>query len=394
MSAATVPPRVRSGVLLGAALLLVTLNLRLPIGAVSPVLHDIRDDLGLSASAAGLLTTLPVLCFGLAAPLAPWLSRRMGQEAVLLLLLVVLLCGTAVRLVPSIAPLYLGTLVIGVAIAVGNVLMPSVIKRRFASPGVMMGVFTAGFSIAAGLATGLTVPLDDALGDWRWGIGAWGLVAVVAVAVWAPFALAAGRAPAVGGARAGRLRHDRVAWLVTGTFALQSFLFYAFLAWTPEILQDAGLSEGRAGAMVSIATICAIPASLYAPVLATRRSSQGLLALACSVTWLPGLFGLMFFADTLTPLWMLFLGVGQGVGVSYALTLVVLRAPDDAHAASLSSMAQGIGYVAAAPAPFVIGALHDATGGWDAGLVLLAVVAVALLWCGWVAGRPGMVGDP
>jgi len=394
VSTAAVPPRVRSGLLLGAALLLVTLNLRLPIGAVSPVLHDIRDDLGLSASAAGLLTTLPVLCFGFAAGLVPALARRLGQEAVLLAVVVVIGLGTAMRLVPEVAPLYLGTFVLGVAIAVGNVLMPSVIKRRFASPGVMLGVFTAGFSIAAGLATGLTVPLEDLLGDWRWAIGAWGLVAVVAGLVWTPFVVSAGRAPLAAGPRAGRLRRDRVAWLVTITFALQSFLFYAFLAWTPEILQDAGLSEGRAGAMVSIATVCAIPASLAAPVIAQRRTSQELLAFACSVTWIPGLLGLMFFADTLTPLWMLFLGVGQGVGVSYALTLVVLRAPDAAHAAALSGMAQGVGYIAAAPAPFAVGALHDLTGGWDAALWLLLVVAALLLVSGLAAGRPGMVGDP
>jgi CP family cyanate transporter-like MFS transporter len=385
--------RARAGLVVGAALVLVTLNLRFPLVAVSPVLDDVRAGLGLSSSTAGLLTTLPVLCFGVMAPLAPVLSRRIGQEVLLLLCLLTALAGVALRLVPEVAPFFAGTLVLGVGIAIANILLPSVIKRRFAEPGPMMGVYSASLSVAAVLAGGLTVPLEHALGDWRWAIGAWGLATLLACVAWLPYARGAERGPTPNAAHDGRLRRDPIAWRVTGTFALQSFLFYAFLAWMPEILRDAGMSDGHAGAYLSLATLCAIPASLTVPVLAARRERQSGLAALAGITWLAGLAGLLVDPAGATWLWMLLVGVGQGVGISLGLTLVVLRSPDGAHAAALSGMTQGVGYVLAATAPFALGALHDATGGWQASLWVMVAMALGLLACGWLAGRPGMVGE-
>lgn len=386
MTAAARGRRAGAGALVGAALVLITINLRLAISAVPPVLDDIRDTLGMTTTTAGILTTLPVLCFGLAAPLAPWLARRFGQEVILLACLGAVVAGIAIRLAPSIAPLFLGTIVLGVGIAVANVLMPSVIKRRFADPGLMMGLFTMSLSVSGALGTAFTVPLEGWFGGWRWALAFWALPALVAIAVWAPDVRRSGAQVSAGSAEAVSLGRDRVAWLVTGAFGLQSLLFYAYLSWVPDILRDAGLSSGRAGALLSLSLLMGIPTSLALPVVAGRMRDQRPLALIAPVMWAAGLAGLLADPGGPTWVWMVLAGIGQGTGISFALTMIVLRSPDGVRAAALSGMAQGVGYLLAAVGPFAVGALHDLTGGWKVPLAGLLVVTGAMLACAVGAG--------
>jgi CP family cyanate transporter-like MFS transporter len=351
------------------------------------VLDDIRDTLGMSNTGAGVLTMAPVLCFSLAAPLAARLSRSLGQEAIVFVSLLLVALGTLIRLAPSLAPVFVGTIVLGVGIAVVNVLMPSVIKRRFDDPGPMMGIFTASLSISAAFAAALTVPLEHALGSWRWALALWAVPALVAAVVWAPEARRSGSEPSSGTGAPVGLRRDRVAWLVTFTFAMQSLLFYSLLSWCPDILRDAGMSSGYAGAMLSLAMLLGIPASLAVPAIATRMRDQRVLALAAPILWALGWGGLLLDPAGPTWLWMAFVGVGQGTGISLALLFVVLRAPDGAHAAALSGMAQGVGYLIAALGPLLFGALHDATGGWDVPIALMLGAAAIMLATGIGAGR-------
>jgi CP family cyanate transporter-like MFS transporter len=373
---ATVPRRARRPLAVGAALVLVALNLRFGIAAVPPVLDDIRRGDGLSGAGAGALTTLPVLCFGLAAPLAPVLGRRIPQEVLLGLCVVAVAAGISLRLAPPVAALFAGTALLGTAIAVANVLMPSVIKRRFARPGVMMGLYTTSFSVAAALAGGLTVPLESALGSWRVVLALWALPALAAAALWLSERRAPGDGPAAEDDRRVRLGRNRTAWLITGAFGLQSLLFYALLSWLPDLLHDAGLSAARAGAMLSIAMLLGLPTSLVLPELLARARDERGLALLPPVLYAAGFAGLLAAPATATPLWMALLGLAQGAGISVTLAYVVQRSPDAAHAASLSGMAQGYGYVLAAAGPFAVGALHDLSGGWrDPILLLLAVTA-------------------
>ena len=375
-------------IVVGASLVLITINLRLALGSVSPVLDDIRDTLGLSSSTAGLLTTAPVLCFGLAAPLAPRLARRLGQEALLLAALAGVIVGLLVRVAAeSVVLLFAGTLLLGVTIAVANVLMPSIIKRRFERPGLMMGLFTMSLSVSAALGAAFTVPLENALGGWRPALAAWALPALLAAAVWAPEVRRSGRAPSAGSAGAVRLWRDRMAWLVTGVFALQSLLFFSLLSWTPDILRDAGLSSGESGAWLSVAMLCGIVPSLVLPSFAERMPDQRALAVVMTVPWAAGLAGLLVDPAGATWLWMLLTGIGQGAGIALVLTLVVLRAPDAEHAAALSGMAQGIGYTIAALGPLLLGVVRDATGDWDAAIALLLVLSVGMLLTGIGAGR-------
>jgi CP family cyanate transporter-like MFS transporter len=389
----TVGARAQHAIAVGAALILIALNLRFALAAVSPVLEELRDDLGLSNIGAGLLTTAPLLCFGLAAPLAPILARRVGQEVLLLGCMVLVAAGITLRIFPSVGPLFAGTIVLGVAIAIANVLMPSVIKRRFPRPGVMMGLYTTALSISAALAGGLTVPLEQAFGSWRWALAIWAIPAIVAALAWLPASRHAGSAPTVETGSSVSLWRDRKAWLVTGTFGMQSLLFYAMLTWLPDILRDAGLSAAHAGGMLSVAMFFGLPTSLVVPVIAARLPDQRPLALVGPAFWAAGFIGLLLSPATLTAVWMMLLGFGQGMGISLALTLVVLRSPDGRHAATLSGMAQSVGYTLAATGPIALGAMHDLTGGWDAPIVLMLVGTVALVACGLGASRPGSVGS-
>ena len=386
----------RAAITVGASLVLIAINLRLALGSVSPVLDDIRDTLGLSSSTAGLLTTAPVLCFGLAAPLAPRLARRFGQEALLLFAVVGVIVGLLLRVaVESVVFLFAGTLLLGVTIAVANVLMPSVIKRRFPRPGLMMGLFTVSFSVSAALGAAFTVPLEEALGGWRPALAVWAMPAVVAALLWAPEVRRSGRGPSEGSGGVVRLWHNRTAWLVTGLFGLQSLLFFSLLSWTPDILRDAGLSSAQAGAWLSVAMLSGILPSLVLPTVAERIRDQRLLSLVATVPWMLGLVGLLVDPAGATWLWMLLTGIGQGAGISLALTLVVLRAPDASHAASLSGMAQGVGYTIAALGPLLLGVVRDVSGGWHAPIAIMLGVSVALLLTGLGAGRDRFVSaDP
>jgi CP family cyanate transporter-like MFS transporter len=381
----------RTPLWLGAALLLIAVNLRMPITAVGPVLDDIRADTGLSSAGAGLLTTLPVLCFCGAGALVPALARRVGEEPALLIGMLVLALGTALRLDPAVAPLFAGTLLAGAGIAVANVLLPTVIKHDYDNPGAMMGLYTAALSVGGAFSAALTVPLEHGLGSWPRAIAFWAIPALAAALAWLPVVLRARRAAAVERPARVVLWGDRRAWLLTGLFAFQSTLFYMTAAWVPDLLRDGGMSEGRAGAMLGIALLLGIPTALFMPILTARTQRQTWLVLVPFVAWGAAVVGLLADPVGAAPVWMVLAGLGQGAGFSLTLTLIVLRAPDGAHATALSGMAQALGYVVSASGPLLLGIIHDATGSWTVPLVVMLGLCVAMLVCGIGAGRPGLV---
>jgi CP family cyanate transporter-like MFS transporter len=363
--------------------------------SVGPVLDDLRDDLGLSHAGAGALTTLPLLCFAAAGAAVPWLARRIGTELSLLAGMLTLAAGAGLRYVPHLAPLFLGTFVLGVGIAVANVLMPVVIKREWARPGAMMGGYVSVMSGGAALAAGLAVPLEHALGSWQASLAVWAIPAAVAAVLWLPVAQAERRRRAaseeVEHHERVSLRGDRTAWSLTVLFAGQSILFYTVVAWLAELLRDAGDSDARAGAMVSIFLLLGIPFALLAPMVAARVADQRPIIVSMGVLWVIGFVGLIASRTALAPLWMVILGVAQGGSFSVSMTLVVLRAPDGPHATALAGMVQGIGYIAAAAAPLVMGALHDAAGGWTPVLWALVAVCVLMVVGGLRGAAPGIV---
>ena len=381
-------PVVNRAWLLLLGLVLVALNLRPALSSMAPLLNDVSESLGLSAARAGLLTTLPVLCLGLFAPLAPFLARRFGAERVVLGILLTLAAGIILRSSLGAVGLFAGSLLAGASIGIIGVLLPGIVKRDFARhAGVMTGVYTMALCLGAALAAGATVPLSQQFGDsWKIGLGFWMVPALLAALCWLPQVGQKQGTHQVAYRVRGLLR-DPLAWQVTLYMGLQSSLAYIVFGWLPSILIDRGLSATQAGLVLSGSVIVQLASSLAAPWLATRGKDQRLAIVVVMLLTLGGLFGCLY-----APLdglwgWAIVLGLGQGGTFSLALTLIVLRSRDAHVAANLSSMAQGVGYTLASLGPLAVGLVHDWTGGWAATGWIFALLGVGAIIAGLGAGR-------
>jgi CP family cyanate transporter-like MFS transporter len=372
-------------------LVAVALNLRPALAAVPPVLDTIQADLGLSATGAGLLTALPVVCMGVFAPVGAALARRVGREAAVACALTLVAAGTLVRgLEASPLTLYGGTLAAGIGIALGGALLPGVVKAWFpARAGTVTGLYTAGLVTGAMVAAAATVPLMHALGvGWPAGIAAWGLAAAAALAAWLPVTrrLRAGAGPAA----PGRVRlpwGSGVAWRVTLYMGSQSLLYYAALTWLSPLFVAAGWTAGRAGLLLGLFSFTQIFSALAVPALADRTGDHRPWIALCV-----GLATVMLAAFALVPeaapwLWAALLGLGVGGMFALALTLLVKLASSPAGAARLSGMALLVGYLLAATGPVLAGALYDAVGNYRVPFLTLAGIGAATLALG-VSVRP------
>ena len=390
--------RLRS-VLLVLGIVLLAANLRPALTGVAPLIGQIRADTGISNGVAGLLTTLPLLAFGLLSPIAPRVARRFGMERALLASLLVLVTGILLRWAGVGAALFLGTAILGAAIAVANVLLPGLVKREFPEhAGLMTSVYSTSLGISAALAAGVSVPLAQLAGiGWRGALALWALPALLAAVAWLP-QLGRSDRPADLSARGSPgvrdLWRSSLAWQVTLFMGLQSLAYYVTLTWLPEILQEEGMDAARAGWMLGLSQAVAIVTMFLAPMIAERRPSQrGVVVVGVGMSG-AGALGLLVAGSTASTLWVVLLGLGQGASFSLALTFFALRAPDTGHAAALSGMAQSVGYLLAAGGPFLFGVLRDATGSWKAPLALLLMVTVCLLIAGLGAARDAHVGAP
>ena len=379
-------------VLLILSIVLVAANLRPALTSVAPLIGEIRADAGLSNGVAGLLTTLPLLAFGVLSPVAPRLARRFGMERVLLASLLVLSAGILLRSAGQVAALFLGSAILGAAIAVGNVLLPGLVKRDFPGrAGLMTSVYSTALAVSATLAAGVSLPIAQHVG-WRGSLALWSLPALVAAVAWVPRLRDDHHDAAA--YRVGGLWRSSLAWQVTLFMGLQSLAYYVTLTWLPEILRAGGMSASRAGWMLALAQAVAIVSMFFAPVIAGRRPSQrGVVVVAAALNG-AGILGLLVAPDIASVLWIILLGLGQGACFSLALTFFALRAPDPEHSAALSGMAQSVGYLFAAFGPALFGVLRDTTHAWKVPLALLFAVVVCLLISGLGAARDAHVGVP
>ena len=392
---------------LPAGLLVVALNLRIGVASVGPVLTSIRADLGLSATAASLLTTIPVVAFGAFAFLAPWLTRRLGMHQLLGLAMAALALGIGLRRQPSLASLFAGTIVIGAAIAIANVVMPAVIKHDFprrVAP--WMGVYSTALFLSAAVADGLTVPLLPLVGGhWRPALALWTIPAVAACLLWLPqFFRApgqagpsreAGGAPAEAGGPSFRaILTDPVAIAVTAFMGLQSTGYYVTLTWLPTLLQDHGMDPHSAGWMLSYSALPGIAAALVSPALARRIRPAWALIVVSVLCYAVAYAGLAVAPVGAAYLWMTLLGLAQGASISLSLSYIAWRSSDARHTAQLSTMAQGFGYLLASLGPVAIGAIRAASGSWTVPLAVLAALLVPQLIAGVLASRERQVLAP
>jgi CP family cyanate transporter-like MFS transporter len=397
MTSFTTPSRSLS-IILAIGIFLTALNMRTTIIAIPPMMEIIRLDTGLSSTATGLIMTLPVICFALLSLTAPAVARRIGLDRAILGSMALLCIGIAIRVAPSIPLLFVGTAVIGAAIALGNVLVPAVIKRDFPHhPGLMTALYGMGMAGGGMLAAAIMVPIHEGTDlGWRGTLGVLLIPALVAVAALLPRLRLGGddHAVAVRSGPVPRLWGDLLAWQIAMGMGLQSFVFYGLGTWSPTILVDNGLSESTAGVMWSICQAGAIPASFIAPFLFARGLNQRLLVTVITAMFTTSITGMLLAPAALPWLWMLLLGMSGSSSFAAVLIFIVQRSPDAAHAAALSGMSQAVGYSIAATSPFLFGALHDLTGGWTVPVVVVLGSMGPFLWAMLGASRHRLVGQP
>ncbi|MDR7294446.1 CP family cyanate transporter-like MFS transporter [Pseudoglutamicibacter albus] len=412
---AGVAARAVSPALAIAGILLIATNLRMPMTSASPLLPRIKEDVGLSAASASFLISLPLLCFAVFSPIVPRIAARFGLAHSLFGALIAVNVGIVLRSWVGSFGLWAGTVLIGVGIAIMNVLLPALIKRDFPDhAGTLTGVYSAFQSLMAALAAAVAVPIAG-LPGWGWQ-GALGLTlgaGLIGVAVFAPQvradhvmrraqildrqatdaagnpAAASAAASPAAVARPRSILRSPLAWVITAFMGFQSTLFYSVLAWWPAIEMSSGISEESAGFHIAVIQASGIVGSLVAGWLMKRDVVGSTVAVAVS-TVIVVLVGTML-APQLALLWALLIGTAQGGLFTVALTLFGARARTPMSAARLSGMAQTFGYVIAASVPPVLGVVREATGSWTASLWILLGIAVITLVSGLVSAKPRYV---
>ncbi len=384
--------------LIGAGILLLALNLRLAVNAIGPLLPEIRQNLHLSASVAGLLVAAPTLTFAGVGFIAPALARRWGLHRTVVPALGMMAVGQLVRVsAPNAALLFLGSLVGLSGIAVANVLMPSLVRAHFPERiAGMTAAYTTLLSIGGAVASGVSVPFEHAVGGtWQAGLGLWAVFAVLGALWWLPLSRRHDEPGAVGGGVHLRLQdigRTRLGWLMAGFFGCQSLLAYVIFGWLPEVLTDAGSSDVRAGVLVSVMGMVSVLASACVPIMIGRMPLVAVVFML-TAAFLLGFGGLIVAAGT-GWVWLLVVLIGLGTATfPVVLTLLGLRARSAAGTAALSAFAQSTGYLLAAVGPVLFGVLHDLTGRWTASLASLCIVLVIMALTGRKVARPRYIED-
>ena len=390
----TVPPSSQNNnrsLIIG--ILLVAMTLRAPFTGIAPLLLTLGNTLSLSTFQVGLLTTLPLLAFALLSPLVPLLTRHSGLERSVALALVIICLGVILRSMGSIVSLYLGTVLIGAGIAIGNVILPSLLKRDFsASLPKMTGAYSLTMGVSAALASVMVVPIATQFG---WASASFSLLLfpLLAMLVWTRQLKGASQAglsrPAM--SRNGQIWRAGLAWQITLFLGLNSVIYYVLVSWLPTLLVDKGFTPTQAGSLHGLLQLAtALPGLIIGAIIARYRD-QRWLATAMAGLWVISLIGL-WWAPSWAVLWVGLAGIGSGAAMILGLSLIGLRSVSAHQAVALSGMAQSVGYLLAAVGPSLIGKLHDQSGGWHLPLLFCSLCAVLMMVMGFLAGRDRLVG--
>ncbi|WNS46230.1 MFS transporter [Paenibacillus sp. MMS20-IR301] len=382
--------------LLVIGIICVAAALRAPFTSVGPLLEMIRDDLGLSNTLAGAITTLPLLAFALLSPFAPQLARKLGLANILMLSMLGLSMGILIRSASGTVAFFLGTAMVGLSIALCNVLLPGLIKGKFPQRiGLMTGIYTVSMNMCAAAASGISVPLAEQAGlGWRGTLALWFIIAALATLFWIPQMkkLSQGSTGAVQSS-AVRVWRSPLAWQVTLFMGLQSLLYYVLISWFSVILGERGMSPGHAGWILSLMQLAQLPFTFFVPLWAGRMKNQRMLVAITAVLFMAGILGVWLGSTELMAVWAVCIGTGGGFAFGLAMMFFSLRTRTTQEASELSGMAQSAGYLLAAMGPALFGLLHDRTDSWNVPLAVLAAASVLLFAAGMGAGSNRYVGD-
>lgn len=381
--------------LLMIGVLLVGTTLRVPLTSVGPLIPFIREDLLINNMVAGFITTLPLLAFAFFSPFAPKIANKIGMERTLGISVIVLLVGMSLRSVTGIYYLLGGTLLIGLAIAVGNVLIPALIKINFPlKVGLMTGLYAVFMNVFGALGSGLSVPISS-IGSlsWQGALFIWAILVLIALLIWLPQFKKEDAPLEVNGQdqTSGRLWKSPIAWGVTIFMGGQSLGFYTAITWLPELLSSLGYGPSAAGWLVFLMQFSLIPTTFIVPMFAERRNSQVGMAVGTAIIFIISFILLFFPIKILAPFTVLLLGIASGSGFSLSMMFFSLRTNDGIEAAELSGMAQSFGYLLAAVGPVLVGFLYDIGNSWTLPLLFLIFISVIILIAGMVAGKEGKI---
>ncbi|MFE6267904.1 CynX/NimT family MFS transporter [Streptomyces goshikiensis] len=390
------------GPVLIVGIVLAALNLRPAITSLGALFEETRTGLGMSGTVAGLITSVPALCFAAVGVTAPRLSRRFGPAAVVCAGMAAIAAGLLIRPFASNAAGFLAASALSLAgIALTNVLLPVIVKRWFPDRvGTMTGLYSMALAAGTSLAAAATVPLTSALGgSWRTGLLVWAVLALAAVLPWLPIATAARRTRAAAGTAAGapadtgpRVVRSRTAWALACYFGLQATGAYVTMGWLPQIFRDAGVSAATAGVLLAVTMVMGVPLAFVIPRLAGRMRNQGPIAVTLGLFGLAGYLGLYLAPAAGAWAWALLLGISN-CAFPLVITMIGLRARSSAGVVRLSAFAQSTGYLISIPGPLLIGALYQHSGGWDLPLALMAGLLVPQVALGVLAGRDRTIED-
>ncbi|MFE5488288.1 CynX/NimT family MFS transporter [Streptomyces sp. NPDC056527] len=385
-------------------LVLAALNLRPAITSLGALLEEVRDGLHMSGSVAGVLTSVPPLCFAAFGIMAPRLARRFGPAAVVCAGMAAILAGLAVRPFASGTVGFLAASALALmGIAVSNVLMPVIVKRYFPDRvGSVTGLYSMALALGTSLAAAATVPMTEVLGgSWRTGLGVWAILAALAVLPWIPLLRdrATGSATGAAEARAAapsaaplRITRSRTAWALGAYFGLQATGAYITMGWMPQIFRDAGVPAGTAGVLLAVTMVMGVPLAFVIPRLATRLKTQGPIVVALGLCGLVGYTGLFLAPSGGAWLWAVLLGVSN-CSFPLALTMIGMRSRSGAGVVRLSAFAQSVGYLISIPGPLLVGVLYQHSGGWGLPIALMAGLMIPQMIVGTLAGRDRTVED-
>lgn len=385
-------------ILIILGIIFISFNLRAPITAVGSVVDMIKAEYMLSSAMAGFITTLPLIAFAIVSPFVTKISNKLGYGKTMIWGLILILIGELVRSYTNVLGLFIGTSFLGIGIAIGNVLIPSIIKLKFPNKiGVMTSIYTSSMMVFAAVGAGISIPLAKGLNlGWRNSLAAWFILTVITLIIWLPQLktkknINTNDIP-TDTANSKSIWKSPTAWWVTLFMGTQSFLFYSLVAWLPTIITSKGMVDSFAGTMALAFQLTAIPSTLIVPILCDRFKNQRALVSVVCLLYISGMSLFLFSqTQTLILISIILMALGMGGSISLSITFISLRTPNSTRASELSGMSQSAGYILAAIGPILMGVIYDTFKSWSLPIIIFGILIIFLGITGWFAGKNTVV---